>query len=80
MRSITNQNSQKPACCPSGKLTLDECGCCPKCAKGIDEECGGPFGITGSCSIGLNCLRKCGKFILFGVTVVCNDFCIGGSL
>ena len=51
-----------PKCCPSGKLTKDECGCCPACAKGEFETCGGPWNTAGNCVAGLNCLRKCGYF------------------
>jgi len=48
-----------PKCCPSGKLTLDACGCCPVCAKGEKETCGGPWNTSGNCVVGLNCLKLC---------------------
>merc|ERR1712241_773862 len=44
-----------PKCCPSGKLTLDACGCCPVCAKGEKETCGGPWNTSGNCVVVLNC-------------------------
>merc|ERR1712106_375998 len=31
------------------------CGCCDACSKGPGERCGGPWGIAGSCSEGLDC-------------------------
>ena len=45
---------------PFPSLILDACGCCPICARGVNERCGGPFGTSGSCAAGLNCLKKCG--------------------
>merc|ERR1712223_1076143 len=50
---------EKIECCASGELTFDACGCCPVCAKAAQESCGGPWGISGRCVSGLNCLRKC---------------------
>jgi len=54
-----NSPCEIPKCCPSGKLTTDVCGCCPVCAKGPNEECGGPWYTTGHCVAGLNCLKEC---------------------
>ncbi|CAL4128345.1 unnamed protein product, partial [Meganyctiphanes norvegica] len=42
-----------PTC--SYGVTKDVCGCCDECAKGPGETCGGPWGISGSCSEGLEC-------------------------
>nr|ACO15386.1 Cysteine-rich motor neuron 1 protein precursor [Caligus clemensi] len=50
---------EAPKCCDSGSYTLDACGCCPVCAKGADETCGGPFRTSGSCDVGLSCLKEC---------------------
>jgi len=50
---------QNPACCESGLYTIDACGCCLTCAKFEGERCGGPFGVSGTCSRGLRCLRQC---------------------
>jgi len=48
-----------PSCCESGAYTLDECGCCQKCAKAELQKCGGASGITGKCGAGLQCLKTC---------------------
>ena len=40
-----------------GGLTLDVCGCCEECAKVKGENCGGPWGIDGTCDEGLACDR-----------------------
>eukprot|EP00096_Caligus_rogercresseyi_P014325 TRINITY_DN681_c0_g1_i1.p1 TRINITY_DN681_c0_g1~~TRINITY_DN681_c0_g1_i1.p1 ORF type:complete len:303 (-),score=60.90 TRINITY_DN681_c0_g1_i1:130-1038(-) len=48
-----------PTCCESGSYTLDACGCCPVCAKGEDQTCGGPFRTSGNCDVGLSCVKKC---------------------
>ena len=53
--------SQTPKCCPSGKLTLDACGCCQVCAKAQNEICGGPWYTSGQCASGLDCLKECGN-------------------
>jgi len=50
---------QTPACCPSGRYTWDECGCCLVCAKAEGETCGGPFRVAGTCQEGSRCLRQC---------------------
>ena len=34
----------------------DVCSCCPECAKGPGEQCGGPWGVSGICTIGSRCL------------------------
>ena len=39
-----------------GGLVNDVCGCCKTCAKIIGEECGGVFGIYGTCDDGLECI------------------------
>jgi len=51
---------QDPACCDSGFLVKDVCGCCMTCAKPQDDTCGGPFNSGGTCAQGLSCLRSCG--------------------
>ncbi|KAG0720059.1 Single insulin-like growth factor-binding domain protein-1 [Chionoecetes opilio] len=38
-------------------ITWDVCNCCEVCAKGPNEECGGPWEAYGKCGIGLNCVR-----------------------
>ncbi|XP_047475857.1 serine protease HTRA3-like [Penaeus chinensis] len=38
-------------------ITWDVCNCCEVCAKGLDEECGGPWGAYGKCGYGLTCLK-----------------------
>jgi len=48
-----------PACCESGQYTLDECGCCQKCAKAELQKCGGASDISGKCAGGLQCLKTC---------------------
>ncbi|CAL4109414.1 unnamed protein product, partial [Meganyctiphanes norvegica] len=40
--------------CPKG-ITQDICGCCKVCAGDVGEECGGPWGIFGTCGEGLEC-------------------------
>jgi len=50
---------QVPACCPSGRYTLDPCGCCLTCAKAEGETCGGPWETAGTCARGLHCKRDC---------------------
>lgn len=40
--------------CPYG-LTTDVCNCCPRCAKGEGEECGGLWNMKGFCGEGLEC-------------------------
>lgn len=41
-----------------GGLTNDVGGCCKTCAKVEGESCGGPWGIEGSCDVGLYCNKK----------------------
>jgi len=36
--------------CASGELTKDVCGCCDVCAKAAGQECGGPWGVMGTCA------------------------------
>jgi hypothetical protein len=48
-----------PACCESGQYVHDVCGCCPVCARAVGKRCGGPWGISGTCSKDLACLRSC---------------------
>ncbi|XP_011494454.1 PREDICTED: insulin-like growth factor-binding protein 7 [Ceratosolen solmsi marchali] len=43
--------------CPGG-LTWDPCKCCKVCARVEGEPCGGLFGFSGRCAIGLQCLIK----------------------
>ena len=38
------------------EIVKDPCGCCPECAKGPGEECGGLFRIAGQCTNGSLCL------------------------
>lgn len=48
-----------PTCCESGEYVKDVCGCCPVCARPAGKRCGGPWGISGSCSKDHACLRSC---------------------
>ena len=50
---------QKSTCCKSGQLTTDACGCCPVCAKGQYEICGGPWATSGICAKEFHCLKLC---------------------
>ncbi|XP_014205357.1 cysteine-rich motor neuron 1 protein [Copidosoma floridanum] len=43
--------------CPGG-LTWDPCKCCRVCARVEGEPCGGLFGFSGRCAVGLQCLIK----------------------
>ena len=43
-----------PEDCPGG-LVVDPCGCCKVCAKVVDGECGGLYGLKGRCDQGLYC-------------------------
>ncbi|KAG7201986.1 hypothetical protein KM043_004678 [Ampulex compressa] len=43
--------------CPGG-LTWDPCRCCKVCARVEGEPCGGLFGFSGSCAVGLQCVIK----------------------
>ncbi|XP_068222680.1 uncharacterized protein [Palaemon carinicauda] len=38
-------------------ITWDVCNCCEVCAKGLDEECGGPWNAYGKCGYGLTCIK-----------------------
>lgn len=50
---------EPPTCCESGQYSLDECGCCMKCAKAELQTCGGASDISGKCGRGLQCLKTC---------------------
>ncbi|XP_032669006.1 cysteine-rich motor neuron 1 protein-like isoform X1 [Odontomachus brunneus] len=41
--------------CPGG-LIWDPCRCCKVCARVEGEPCGGLFGFSGSCAVGLQCV------------------------
>ncbi|XP_072751550.1 cysteine-rich motor neuron 1 protein isoform X2 [Anoplolepis gracilipes] len=41
--------------CPGG-LTWDPCRCCKVCARVEGEPCGGLFGFSGRCAVGLQCV------------------------
>ncbi|CAD6235428.1 GSCOCG00007894001-RA-CDS [Cotesia congregata] len=43
--------------CPGG-LTWDPCKCCKVCARVEGEPCGGLFGFSGRCAVGLQCVIK----------------------
>ncbi|XP_015599676.1 cysteine-rich motor neuron 1 protein [Cephus cinctus] len=43
--------------CPGG-LTWDPCKCCKVCARVEGEPCGGLFGFSGSCAVGLQCVIR----------------------
>lgn len=44
--------------CPNGAGTVwDSCKCCRVCARVENEPCGGPFGFSGSCAAGLECVN-----------------------
>ena len=44
----------EPEDCPGG-LVVDPCGCCRVCAKIVEGECGGLYGLKGRCDQGLYC-------------------------
>lgn len=44
--------------CASGELHADGCGSCLVCSKAINEACGGPYNMFGTCGAGLNCLIR----------------------
>ncbi|XP_066276574.1 cysteine-rich motor neuron 1 protein-like [Branchiostoma lanceolatum] len=54
--------------CP-GDVVKDACGCCDKCAKMVGEKCGGPWGITGTCSSALSCVKGRTKYTGIGRAV-----------
>ena len=58
---FTFQCPSAPSCCESGQYTLDECGCCQKCAKAELQKCGGASDVLGRCAGGLQCLKTCSK-------------------
>jgi len=47
---------ETPSGCIAGIIT-DACGCCDECARNVDEECGGPWVVSG-CGDGLTCDRE----------------------
>ena len=44
-----------PSECLSGELTKGVCGCCDECAKAEGQECGGLWGLAGTCAQHLYC-------------------------
>merc|ERR1712112_568644 len=48
--------SPVPDYCSTGQTVLDPCGCCEECAKGEGDECGGLFGLYGTCADDLECV------------------------
>ncbi|CAH6887413.1 Igfbp7 [Phodopus roborovskii] len=46
-----------PLGCPLGE-TRDECGCCPVCARGEGEPCGGGAAGRGHCAPGMECVKS----------------------
>lgn len=50
-----DQCGPPPEDCPGG-LAPDPCGCCPVCARGLNQTCGGQYGILGVCDQGLTCV------------------------
>merc|ERR1712240_309948 len=48
--------SPVPDYCSTGQTVLDPCGCCEECAKGEGDECGGLFGLYGTCADDLACV------------------------
>merc|ERR1719481_606728 len=47
-----------PDYCSTGQTVLDPCGCCEECAKGEGDECGGLFGLYGTCADDLECVEN----------------------
>ncbi|XP_068203260.1 uncharacterized protein [Palaemon carinicauda] len=47
--------------CPYGRVN-DTCNCCLECARGPGEDCGGPWGVTGTCATGYTCERIPGGY------------------
>lgn len=43
--------------CPGGTV-LDVCHCCMQCARGLNQTCGGTFGILGKCDRNLHCFIR----------------------
>merc|ERR1719187_623166 len=50
--------SPVPDYCSTGQTVLDPCGCCEECAKGEGDECGGLFGLYGTCADDLECVEN----------------------
>uniref|UniRef100_G3TMP5 Insulin-like growth factor-binding protein 7 n=2 Tax=Loxodonta africana TaxID=9785 RepID=G3TMP5_LOXAF len=46
-----------PRGCPLGE-TRDACGCCPVCARGEGEPCGGSGAGRGHCAPGMECVKS----------------------
>lgn len=46
-----------PRGCPLGE-TRDACGCCPMCARGEGEPCGGGGAGRGFCAPGMECVKS----------------------
>lgn len=46
-----------PRGCPLGE-TRDACGCCPVCARGEGEPCGGGGAGRGHCAPGMECVKS----------------------
>lgn len=42
--------------CPNG-VGKTVCGCCDLCLKGLNDRCGGIYGIFGKCGKGLECQK-----------------------
>jgi len=47
-----------PDYCSTGHTVPDMCGCCQVCAKGENEECGGLWGMDGTCADYLQCVQE----------------------
>ena len=47
-----------PDYCSTGHTVLDECGCCQVCPQGENEECGGLWGMDGTCANYLQCVKE----------------------
>ncbi|CAL4130171.1 unnamed protein product, partial [Meganyctiphanes norvegica] len=60
-----------PTC--SYGLTRGVCSCCGNnvCAKGPGESCGGTWGFSGTCSKGLECIKKNALDPDYGYNGVC---------
>lgn len=51
--TVSVKRASKLKC--KGGITTDICGCCPVCAKQIQEPCGGEWNYLGKCDVGLYC-------------------------
>ncbi|XP_066962768.1 venom protein 302-like [Macrobrachium rosenbergii] len=49
------------ASCSYGRVD-DACKCCKECAKGPEEQCGGPWGVSGTCAEGYTCVKVPGGY------------------